>query len=129
MSGFRYRLQPLLDQKQREKDEAEHALRGAQEKLRREELELQSRRLDEDAAAGRLRIARLELVSPSRDGVTAEWIRIKRDHVERLREELDQACAATLMQTITVKQAEAGLIAARKMLAEKSLALRRCATW
>jgi flagellar biosynthesis chaperone FliJ len=116
MTPFRYRLQVLLDQKEREREEAQQALILTQQSLQQEQRELDACRGEQDRAAERLRWARLEMVSPLTGGATGEWIRLKRDHVARLADELAAASDAITMQELRVTEAEEALSGARAKL-------------
>jgi flagellar biosynthesis chaperone FliJ len=120
MAQFRYRLQTLLDQKIRMKEEAERALTAAQRDLRtaKEELE-ECVRLEQESAA-RVRCARMEMVSSAAGGSSGEEMHWRRDYVGRLDDEHKNASDATRTQELSVSEAEELLSAARDTVASRS---------
>jgi flagellar biosynthesis chaperone FliJ len=120
VAQFRYRLQTLLDQKVRAKDEAQHALAGAQRELRTEQDELEACSREQDARAERLRQKRAECVAPTVGGSSGELMRLRRDHIGRLRDDWLNASKATRAQEVSVNEAEERLGAARETLASRS---------
>jgi flagellar biosynthesis chaperone FliJ len=120
MAQFRYRLQTLLDQKMREKEQAQQDLAAAQKELRTEETELDACRLEQQAAGARLRNARAEMMSPVNGGSSGEWLCLKRDHIGRLMGECRDVSDATRTQELRVGEAEERLADARETLASRS---------
>ena len=120
MAQFRYRLQTLLDQKTRAKEEAQHALAAAQRELRTEQDELEACRREQEASAERLRCAQVERMSPMTGGASGELVRLRRDYIGRLQGECDDASDATRAQELSVSEAEERLASARETLASRS---------
>lgn len=120
MAQFRYRLQTLLDQKVRAKEEAQQALAAAQRELRTEQEELEACRREQEAGADRLRRARAERVSPATGGSSGELMLLRRDYIGRLKDECDDASDATGAQELRVTEAGERLAAARETLASAS---------
>jgi flagellar biosynthesis chaperone FliJ len=120
VAQFQYRLQTLLDRKVQAKEEAQHFLAAAQRELRTAQDELEACRREQDAAADRLRVARAERVSPMIGGSSGEMMRLRRDHIGRLRDECDDASDATRAQELSVSEAGERLTAARQTLSSRS---------
>jgi YscO-like protein len=120
VAQFRYRLQMLLDEKIRAKEEAEHSLAAAHRHLRAAHEEMEECVRLEKASAERLRCARVALVSSVVDGSCGGQIRWRRDYTERLHDEYRNASDATRAQELTVAEARERLSAAREILVSRS---------
>jgi flagellar biosynthesis chaperone FliJ len=120
MAQFQYRLQTLLDQKMREKEQAQQDLAAAQKELRAEETELETCRLQQQGAEARLRNARAEMRFPVNGGSSGEWLCLRRDYIGRLMGECDDASDVTRTQELRVSEAEERLADARQTLASRS---------
>lgn len=120
MSQFRYRLQTLLEQKLRTKEEAQHGLATAQRELRKEQDELEVCLREQHSTSARLQGARAEALSPVAGVTTGEWMRLKRDHIHKLEEQHERAAAETKAQELNVTEAEERLAAARQTLASRT---------
>ena len=120
MAQFRYRLQTLLDQKVEAKEEAQQRLASAQRELRTEQDELDVCRREQEARTGRLRRARMESLSPVIGVSSGEQMRLRRDHIVRLQDELHDASDAVAAQGLRVTEAEERLATAREMLEARS---------
>jgi flagellar biosynthesis chaperone FliJ len=120
VAQFRYRLQTLLDQKAKAKEDAQHALAAAQRELSAEQVELDVCRGDEAAAAETLRLALAQKLSPPLGGWNGELLRLRRGYIGRMEDEYNDASDATRTQELRVSEAEEGLGAARDTLATRS---------
>jgi len=120
MAQFRYRLQTLLDQKVRAKEEAEHGLAAAKRNLRAAQEELEECARVQKASADQLRCARVEMVSSGFGGSRGEQMRWRRDYIRRLEAEYKSASDATRAQELSVSEAEERLAGARETLASRA---------
>jgi flagellar biosynthesis chaperone FliJ len=116
---FRYRLQTLLEQKCREKDEAQQKLLTAQQALRLEKEELQENLREEAKAAEELSTARAELVS-GQGGSSGAWIHLRRDHLAQVKDRWNEALDTTHLQEQRVREAEEDVQQARTEIAVRS---------
>jgi flagellar export protein FliJ len=119
MAQFRYRLQPLLEQKVRVKEEAQLGLAAAQRELRAEEAELGACRRAQEVAAERLAGVRAEGV-PGAGVSRGELLRLRRDYLARLQDECDDASDAAGAQELRVSDALERVETAREVLTSAS---------
>jgi len=120
MAQFQYRLQTLLEQKTRAKENAQHTLAAAQRELWKEQNELEVCRREQEAAAESLRNARAESLSPAAGAASGEWMRLKRGHIHRMEDHDERATAEARAQELSVAEAEERLLAVRDELASRS---------
>ncbi len=119
MATFRYRLQPLLDQKSREKEEAEEALAERQKELRAERQKLEElRKKEEQLAAQRDGLRRSLLDGGSERPVTGDEIRRRVERLRALGQDVETARDAVFSQKIVIEEAEERLENARRQVAE-----------
>lgn len=119
MATFRYRLQPLLDQKSREKEEAEEALAERQKELRAERLKLEElRRKEEQLAARRDGLRRSLLDGGGEQPVTGDEVRRRVERLRALGQDVETARDAVFSQKIVIEEAEERLENARRQVAE-----------
>jgi YscO-like protein len=119
MAQFRYRLQTLLDEKTREKQAAQQMLAVTQKELREEQDELEMCRREQETAANRLKRARAEMIPSVSGDTSAGWVRLRRDHIERLKDECNDSSDATRAQEVRVSEAEERFTGARQTLAAR----------
>lgn len=117
-SGFKYRLQLLLDGRIQLKQEAEQRLAARQRELRTER-----ERLEElDAEVGRVAKVKSEfrarLLSGTEAAVSGRDAAISRDYLRGLDQDLETARDACFSQRLVLEEAEERLSAARRELAE-----------
>jgi hypothetical protein len=115
VAQFRYRLQRLLEEKIRAKDTAHQQLSAAQRDLRTEEEELVACRNEQSAVAETLRRALAENAGTGE--ATGQSFRMRRQFIERQRDQLAQATGATRAQELHVQEAGERVAAARASLA------------
>jgi flagellar biosynthesis chaperone FliJ len=120
VATFHYRLQPLLDQRTREKDDAFKSLADVQKKLKREQEELGLCLKEQEAANQSLMTARTQLVSHSGKSVDSQWLCLKRLHIQLLVDNLSSASDATRAQEVIVDEAKDAVTSAVRALARKS---------
>jgi len=119
VATFRYRLQPLLDQKSREKEEAEEALAERQKELRAERQKLEElRKKEEQLAAQRDGLRRSLLDGGSERPVTGDEIRRRVERLRALGQDVETARDAVFSQKIVIEEAEERLENARRQVAE-----------
>ncbi len=117
--AFHYRLQPVLDEKEQQKESAERLLAQRQAELRRERDRLEELRAQETVAARRKSEHRTNLlnVSPGQP-LTGELVRDRAAQVKLLDEQVEQARDSVFSQQISIEDAEDRLSAARRGLTD-----------
>lgn len=121
MAGFKFRLQPLLDEKLQKKKEAEDALVARQKELRAEEERLKELRLHEQSQIAKRVRLRGELLSfPLGGNLSGEEIQRRMQYLKALGLEVDAARDAVFSQQMTIDEAREKLAEAQRNLAECS---------
>ncbi len=121
MSGsvFHYRLQPLLEEKGRKKEDAERKLAQRQSELREERNRLEDLERQETELVQRKSELRNGLLA-ARPGqpLTGDLVRRRADGVKLMDEQVEQARDAVFSQQIAIEDAEERLQAARRGVVE-----------
>jgi flagellar biosynthesis chaperone FliJ len=121
MSQFRYRLQPLLNEKLALKGDAEEALAKRQAELRAEQEKLETLNHRVDALCGRKSAFRANLLAGSAaggiDGMDAQ---LRRDYVRGLDQDIEEARDAVLSQKTVIDGCVEHVAAARRELAGRT---------
>jgi len=117
MSGFRFRLQPLLDRKIELKEQADKALIERQRELAAEKERLEQARRHEQELIEKKKKLRREIMS-SQGTITGDEIRARVDYIAFVGQEIDRAKEGVYAQQLVVSEAEDKVKAARDHLAE-----------
>lgn len=120
MTGFQYRLQPLLDQKQEAQKEAEREQARQQQELESQLSALRSREQRERALVEKRQRLRRDLLSKPGEGVslTAREVQTRSEYVKAVGNEIEQARNDVFAQRQVVEQCEVRLQEAKKRVAE-----------
>jgi flagellar export protein FliJ len=111
MPAFRFRLQPLLEQKLEAQKSAEEALAGHQKKLSSEERALETLQQEEERLAQSVSTMRRRLLgAPNMSGYGLEK---QTDYLHGLVQDLHSARDAIVSQELSVREAQARVAAAR----------------
>lgn len=118
MPVFRFRVQPLLDQKIEAKEEAEKALVERQKELAAEKGKLEeARRKERDLIDLRLRLRR-QVMSNAGHPLSGDEVRRRVEYIKDLALQADAAKEAVYSQQLVVTEADEKVKAAREHLAE-----------
>lgn len=117
MEAFRYRLQPLLDQKAERKQEAERALAAARQKLRDEEEQLAAARFREQSLATE-RDARRRLLLTAETG--ADELRRRVDDLALLGRRIEDAKDEVMSLRLQIEESKEQVGLAVTALADAS---------
>ncbi len=121
MPTFKYRLQPLLDQKIDLKKQAEEALGQRQKELRDEQQKLEEfHRQHRELTIKRERLRREVLASPEAEPLTGSEVRRRTEYLKRLQLDVDAAKDAIFSQKLLIEECEERLSEARRQLAQCS---------
>jgi flagellar biosynthesis chaperone FliJ len=117
MELFRYRLQPLLDQKLERKKEAEEAFAERQNELRAEQERLaQLECTVEELTRKKSQLRRERLSSPARQPLTGHQIQQRTEYLHAVEVDLEGAKDAVFSQRMTIAEAEERVAEARREL-------------
>jgi len=121
MSSFRYRLQPLLDQKIDLKEQAQRALADKQKQHRLACEKLEELRASEEAIAAKKQMLRRNLLL-SENGEVLNGVEIarRREHLQSVSAELEAAKDAVFAQQLFIEQCQEEVDLARRHLADCS---------
>lgn len=120
MPGFKYRLQPLLDEKLQLKEDAEEQLAVRQKELRAEQnkmenLEARVRELGDKKAQ-----FRRNLLAGAAGPLNGQAAALRRDYLMGLEQDTDQAKDACFSQRLAIDEALERVAEARRELAERT---------
>jgi hypothetical protein len=113
MPAFRFRLQPLLEQKLEARKSAEEALAGQQKKLSAEERALETLQQEEKRLAESISIMRRRLLITS--NMSGDGLEQQTDYLHGLVQDLHSAHDAIASQELSVRQAQAKLTSSRSI--------------
>jgi flagellar biosynthesis chaperone FliJ len=107
MATFRFRLQPLLDLKNKAKEDAEKALKDRKNELAAEQQKLEdARRREQELIALRLKLRREVMAVGDGQSVNATEVRRRVEYVKALGFQIDTAKEAVYAQQLAVTEAE-----------------------
>jgi hypothetical protein len=115
MPAFRFRLQPLLEQKLQAQKSAEEALAGHQKKLSAEGRALDRLHQEEKRLAQSVSIMRRRLLSTP--NMSGDGLEKQTDYLHGLVQDLHSAHDAIVSQELTVQEVQARVTAARDHVA------------
>jgi len=117
MATFKYRLQPLLDQKIQRQEEAEKTLAARIRELAAEQRKLKELEQRQRELAVKKQTRRREILVPrSGESVSGGEVQRRSEYLQGLEADLEQARGAVLAQDLTVEESKERLAQARRNL-------------